>query len=107
MPQDRILLDVHAHLVPIRLDLIAAFDGVVWDQSLRRLTIDGQDLAYPAVYQPSELIAWMDANTIETAWISVPPPVYRAELPEDKTAAWVEYLNDGLLAIAADHPARL
>jgi aminocarboxymuconate-semialdehyde decarboxylase len=107
MSMDAILLDVHAHLIPIDADALAAFDGVQWDAAARRLMVDGHAIGMAALFDPAALITWMDAERIEQAWISVPPPVYRPHLDEATALQWARYLNDGLRAIAEASGNRL
>jgi aminocarboxymuconate-semialdehyde decarboxylase len=48
-----------------------------------RLVVDGSELPKRELYDPSALVAWMDQERVERAWISVPPTLYRAELDSD------------------------
>jgi aminocarboxymuconate-semialdehyde decarboxylase len=99
-----IALDVHAHLVPVLPARLAALPGVAWDGAM---TVDGYRLGLTAVYEPEQLIAWMDRNAVARAWVSAPPPLYRLALEEAAAAAWTDYVNDGLAAIGARHGDRL
>ncbi len=101
---EKIALDIHAHLVPVLEDRIAALPGVAWDGAM---TVDGYRLGLATVYQPEALIAWMDKNQVARAWVSAPPPLYRLDLDEAASAAWCAYVNDGLAAIGAKHADRL
>jgi aminocarboxymuconate-semialdehyde decarboxylase len=49
----------------------------------------------------------MDENRVSEAWISAPPPLYRQQLRGSEAHAWVEYVNQGLDAIAARSDGRL
>ena len=71
------------------------------------MTIDGYTLAAKSVYRPEALIAWMDEQRVERAWISIPPPLYRLGLDAPPMRSWVLYVNDGLDALAAKFPDRL
>lgn len=102
-----IALDVHAHLVPIVKDRLGAIPGLRWNAESGLLEVDGHSVAAPALYKPDALLAWMDHNRVERAWISIPPPMYRQHLDEDAARAWTQYVNDGLALICADHPDRL
>ena len=104
---ETIALDVHAHLAPVLKDRLTGIDGVTWSEEAGALTIDGYALAARSVYQPEALVAWMDEQRIERAWISIPPPLYRLELDAAATRTWVSYVNDGLDAMAAKFPDRL
>ncbi|MBV8394616.1 MAG: amidohydrolase family protein [Alphaproteobacteria bacterium] len=102
-----IALDIHAHLAPVLKERLGAIAGVSWDEAAGAMTIDGYTLAAKSVYRPDALVKWMDEQRVEHAWISIPPPLYRLELDEGATRAWVAYVNDGLDAAAAKFPARL
>jgi aminocarboxymuconate-semialdehyde decarboxylase len=102
-----IALDVHAHLVPVALDALAAIEGVTWDAERALLNVDGHSVGIPALYQPEALLAWMERHRVEKAWVSIPPPLYRQQLDADASRRWVDYLNDGLARLCAEHPQRL
>ena len=104
---ERILIDVHAHLIASDGAMLARFDGVSWDASSRKLDVDGHRIGLANLFNPAALLAWMDENHVERAWISVPPPVYRQHLPAEEAAGWAAALNDELTAIAAAHAPRL
>ena len=103
----KIALDVHAHLVPIVLDRLLAMEGANWKDDRELLEVDGHLVGIPDLYKPHALIAWMDQNDIEKAWISIPPPLYRQQLNAASARKWADYLNDGLVTICTDHPDRL
>ena len=105
--EERIGLDVHAHLAPVLTDRLGAIAGVSWSEAEAAMTIDGYTLAAKSVYRPEALIAWMDEHRVERAWISIPPPLYRLALEADAMRTWVLYVNDGLDALAAKFPERL
>ncbi len=104
---ETIALDVHAHLVPVRHEQLAALEGVTWDPQRRVLGVDGHTVGVPALYDPDALVAWMERHQVENAWISIPPPFYRQHLDAQAARQWVAYLNDGLLEICASRAARL
>ncbi|AZO80596.1 MULTISPECIES: amidohydrolase family protein [unclassified Bosea (in: a-proteobacteria)] len=106
MTAQRIALDVHAHLIPVGAPL-ASVPGVSWDAATEKLVIDGHTIGIKALFHPEALIAWMDEQQVERAWISAPPPTYRPGLDAAEAEAWTQLLNDGLAAIAAAHPDRL
>ncbi|HEV2508410.1 amidohydrolase family protein [Bosea sp. (in: a-proteobacteria)] len=107
MSVQRIALDVHAHLIPIGHEGVAEAAGVSWDPAAEKLVIDGHAIGIKALFHPEALIAWMDQQGVERAWISVPPPTYRPGLDAAQAEAWTRALNDGLVAIAAARPDRL
>ena len=104
---ERIALDVHAHLAPVLPDRLRHIAGVTWNDQAGAMTIDGYTLAAKSVYRPEALIAWMDEHRVERAWISIPPPLYRLGLDAKAMRAWTRYANDGLDALAARFPDRL
>jgi len=101
---DRISLDVHAHLAPIFPDALSKIKGVSWNATDRVLTVDGHEVGMKPLFDPEALAAWMKKNGVETALISIPPPLYRPGLPEEDANDWVFYVNDGLQRIAESHP---
>ena len=104
---ERIALDVHAHLAPVFPDELAAVEGVTWNSDAKALVIDGHEVGMKPLFDPPALVAWMDRNNVERAWISIPPPLYRAHLQGDEARAWVRYANRGLMKIADAHPGKL
>jgi aminocarboxymuconate-semialdehyde decarboxylase len=104
---ERIALDVHAHIAPVLPDRLAGLAGVAWSAEAGAMTIDGYTLAAKSVYRPEALVAWMDEQRVERAWISIPPPLYRLGLGEAAARDWTLYANDGLDAAAARHGDRL
>jgi aminocarboxymuconate-semialdehyde decarboxylase len=105
--EERIALDVHAHLAPVLADRLGAIAGVDWSEDAGALTIDGYTLAAKSVYRPEALLAWMDEHRVDRAWISIPPPLYRLGLDETAMRTWIHYANDGLDMLAAKRPDRL
>ncbi len=104
---ERISLDVHAHLAPIFPDELSAIDGVTWNADAKALVVDGHTVGMKPLFDPPALVAWMDRNNVVSAWISIPPPLYRAHLQGDDARAWASYCNSGLQTIADQYPDRL
>ncbi|MBR0751297.1 amidohydrolase family protein [Bradyrhizobium jicamae] len=100
-------LDIHTHQVPIDVDALAELEGVSWDAAANALLVDGHKIGIRSLFQPDALIAWLDTSGIAKAWISAPPPLYRQQLAEQDAARWVQYVNQGLAAIARRHTGRL
>ena len=100
------VIDVHAHLFPVNETKLKAFPNIecLADGTLK---VDGHAIKLKSLYQPSELISWMDEQEINLALISVPPPFYRQHLNEQQSTAWVSYTNDGLERIAKLYPNRI
>jgi aminocarboxymuconate-semialdehyde decarboxylase len=106
MSVQKIRLDVHAHLIPLRQADVQGLDGIAWSER-ERLVVDGAELGKRELYEPAALIAWMDAQGIASAWVSVPPTLYRADLEAEKAGRWARVLNTGLAAVAGAHADRL
>jgi aminocarboxymuconate-semialdehyde decarboxylase len=104
---DIIALDVHAHLAPVVAAQLAECDGVEWDAAARVMHVDGHAVGMKALFEPAELLAWMDLNRVERAWVSAPPPLYRQQLAGAAARAWADYLNQGLAEIAAGSSGRI
>jgi aminocarboxymuconate-semialdehyde decarboxylase len=102
-----IALDVHAHLAPVYPDDIDSVEGVSWNAGTKTLTVDGHAVGMKPLFDPPALVAWMEQNTIAQAWISIPPPLYRAHLRGDDARHWVRYANRGLQRISDDYPGKL
>ena len=102
-----IVLDVHAHLVPLGVRDLKGLEGVAWDPSRSAIVVDGHVIGFGALYKPEALIGWMDQEAIATAWISAPPPLYRQHLDTAATRVWTDRLNAGLDKIARNSKGRL
>lgn len=100
-----IALDVHAHLIPVVTEKLAAFEGVSWDGEA--MTIDGHKVGMKSIYKPEALTKWMADNGVEHAYVSAPPPLYRQQLRGAEALAWAAYINDGLFDIAAKSEGKL
>ncbi|HVF65419.1 MAG TPA: amidohydrolase family protein [Casimicrobiaceae bacterium] len=104
--RSRIQLDVHAHVIPLREADVPGLSGVGWSER-GRLVVDGAELPKRELYDIDALIAWMDAQRIATAWISVPPTLYRVALDADEANRWTRALNTAIARITAQAPRRL
>lgn len=102
-----IALDVHAHLAPVVEAGLADFAGVEWDREARVLHVDGHAVGMKPLFDAAQLLAWMDRNAVEKAWISAPPPLYRQQLIGVDARAWANAMNDGLAVVAARSEGRL
>ena len=100
-----ITLDPHCHLLPgPALDGVA---GTQWDAAAGRLWVDGHAIGMPALYSPQALIEWLDQQRIDKAWVSAPPPVYRADLDRSTAAIWNDALHGALKDLIAPYSDRL
>lgn len=104
---DTIALDVHAHLIPVVEERLAAIDGVSWNAVEQAMTIDGHKVGIKPIFNPEALIAWMDKTNVEHTFVSAPPPLYRQHLRGVKARGWADYINDGLMEIAAQSRGRM
>ncbi len=102
---ERIALDIHAHLAPVFPEKLRGIAGVEWKPDAKVLVVDGHEVGMKPLFDPPALVAWMDRNSVETAWISIPPPLYRPQLQGDEALAWASYTNEGLQQIAEGLPA--
>lgn len=102
-----IALDVHAHLAPVVVARLAGLAGVEWDASAQVMHVDGHAVTMKKLFDPGALLAWMDSNRVERAWVSVPPPLYRQQLQGAAARAWADYVNLGLQDIAATSSGRI
>jgi aminocarboxymuconate-semialdehyde decarboxylase len=99
-------LDVHAHLVPVNEAATGHIAGVEWLAEKGVLSIDGHTLGMSDLFHPERLLGWMDEHHVARALISVPPPAYRQQLEVGEAQHWAQYLNEGLLTIAARYSDR-
>jgi aminocarboxymuconate-semialdehyde decarboxylase len=95
-------VDFHVHLAPDLDDEQVAALAIARDEE-GRLVLDGHAVGPPDLYAPDRLLAFLDANGLDRAVVSVPPPFFRQDLDAEATAAWVRAINDGLAAVAAAH----
>ncbi|MEO5708101.1 MAG: amidohydrolase family protein [Alteraurantiacibacter sp.] len=107
VPEPSIVLDVHAHLVPVDEAQLAVLDGVEWDDAARIMRVDGHAVGVQSLFDPGALLAWMDANRVQRAWVSAPPPLYRQQLQGRAAHDWADYLNRGLARIAQASDGKL
>lgn len=105
--ESHIVLDVHAHLAPVVEARLAKLDGVEWDAAARVMHVDGHAVTMKKLFEPAELLAWMDRNRVERAWVSAPPPLYRQQLHGVTARVWADYLNQGLAEIAAGSSGKI
>lgn len=98
-------LDTHCHLLPgPALDGVA---GAQLDAATGQLRVDGHAIGMPALYSPQALIGWLDEQRIEKAWVSAPPPAYRADLDRSTAAIWNDALHGALKDMVAPYSGRL
>lgn len=106
-PNEHIVLDVHAHLIPVMSDRLGDFQGVAWNDASRTMHVDGHAIGIKSLFEPEALLQWMAQNQVAQAWISAPPPLYRQQLRGVEARGWADYLNQGLEAIASRSQGRL
>lgn len=107
MMTERIVLDVHAHLVPVDTGELSRLAGVSWDEAKGLMTVDGHVVGLRSIYDPLALRAWMAKHDVHQAFVSVPPPLYRQQLRNEESRSWCDYLNEGLRRICADSEGTL
>lgn len=104
-----IRLDVHAHLIPLRAADVASapdLEGVTWSAN-GHLVVDEAPLTNSQVYDSAALLAWMDSHAVGTAWVSVPPTLYRPQLDASQAERWCRLLNTTMDVCVAPHAPRL
>lgn len=106
-PAEAIELDVHAHLAPVQGDWLAGLQGVRWEPAQELLELDGHRVGVKDLFHPERLIERMDRHGVHRAYVSIPPPLYRQQLPEDEARAWVMGANEALASVARGHAGRL
>ena len=99
-------LDVHAHLVPVNTDRLATLEGVEWRPEDKAMWVDGHRIGIQNLFFPERLQAWMDEHGVARALVSIPPPLYRQDLPAKQALAWARYVNDELLSMASHSGGR-
>ena len=104
---DAIACDVHTHLIPVEEGNLGVEPGIVWNAGASTLVVDGHKVGMADLFDATKLVAWMDANAVAHAFVSVPPPVYREQLGETESRRWADRINAGLKAVAASYPDRL
>lgn len=95
-------VDVHAHLAPV-LDA-AELAGLGLTSEHGRYALDGAPLGPVALYDPNRLGAHLDAQDLDEAFVSAPPPFFRQGLPETEAERWVDAVNEGIVRACADDP---
>ncbi|WP_338310985.1 amidohydrolase family protein [Bradyrhizobium sp. TM239] len=106
-PLEAISLDIHTHLVPVQEPSVLGSDGIAWDAASSTLTIDGHVVGAKGLFSPAALLGWLASNSVEAAYVSVPPPMYRQQLGEDAAAQWISRVNEGLISLTRVSSARL
>ncbi|MFJ8604980.1 amidohydrolase family protein [Streptomyces shenzhenensis] len=97
-------IDLHTHLAPSLTEQVrAGLAGVDTDQD-GKLTVGGRPIGPLALYQPLELVSYLDAAGLDSAVVVVPPPFFRQDNPPGSLNSWVRALNDGLLRAVEGHP---
>jgi aminocarboxymuconate-semialdehyde decarboxylase len=95
-------VDVHTHLIPALDSAQLAIAGMTTAPggAVARGThaIGPKDL-----YRPELLEAWLAEHALESALVSIPPPMYAQGLGPVTTPDWVRSLNRGLHDLTAPH----
>lgn len=102
-----IVLDVHAHLIPVDQAALADMPGVSWNADAGVMTIDGHKVGIKTIYDPAALLQWMDEHQVEHAYVSAPPPTYRQHLSAEDADKWFSYINAGLERICSASNGKL
>lgn len=92
-------VDVHTHLAPALDPQRLADLGVA--EADGQYVLGGRPVGPPGLYQPGRLTGWLEQVGLDRGWVSVPPPFFR-QGQGAATAAWVQAVNDGLVARLGD-----
>lgn len=93
-------IDVHTHLAPV-LDPAAQRENGTPSDAEGRLVLDGRAIGPHALYASARLLQHLDDRELDAAFVSVPPPFFRQHLDAAQKQAWVDAVNEGILAACA------
>jgi aminocarboxymuconate-semialdehyde decarboxylase len=93
-------IDFHAHLAPTAP--VPPVAGVV-EAAKGRLSVDGDVIGLPGLYEPEALLEYMDRRGIDQTVVSPPPPFFRQQLDLEAAEAWVGALNAGFIDRVEPH----
>jgi aminocarboxymuconate-semialdehyde decarboxylase len=107
-------IDLHNHVVPPTIVDAIARDperyGTKFEErgGKRYFSVHGPMAELQAsFYDVDAKLAWMDANRVDIAVISVGPPIYFYNLSHEVGLEAAKLANDGIAQMVAKHPARL
>ena len=96
------VVDVHTHLAPLLERTSLANVGFRASADGRYEFADtGRALGPAPLYDTAALGAYLDAQAIDSAWVSAPPPFFRQQLGEAEAAAWIPILAEGIARACA------
>lgn len=99
--------DVHTHLFPRGLVEAAAAGHFGMSLTDKTVAVPGLHLPRDAMGNPARLLARIDTDDLDGAVVSVPPPLFRADLEFGARKDYCWLINDGLLETVAAAPNRL
>ncbi len=103
----RVGWDVHAHLFAQSLVEAARANRFSLSFENGNVIVPGAHMATKSLTDSDALLARLDANGLAGACISVPPGLFRYDLPPEEAASFCALVNDGLAEIVARAPGRL
>lgn len=89
--------DIHAHLIPPLDAADLAPVGLAAEQG--RVVNGATAIGPPAIYRTADLISWLDDVGLDSALVSVPPPLYRQGRGPQAARDWSRALNDALVSV--------
>ena len=93
-------VDVHTHLAPkFSRDYLPDSGFKVGERG--QAVINGDEVGPSDLYQPEELLKYLDEQNLDQALVSVPPPFFRQGMSSVYQAAWVTAVNEGIFAACA------
>jgi len=99
--------DVHAHIVPPAVIAAAERGTFGMTRAPDTLQICGHGVPIHPISDVDRLVERLEADSLDGAIVSIPPPLFRPDLADADRLAYVRMANDGLLEACRGHPRRL
>lgn len=96
--------DVHTHLLPAAIAEMARAGRYGMALAGNTVQVHGFKLSLDTMGRPEALLARLDADGLEGGVVAIPPPLFRADLPDGAREDYVREANDGLLGTVAGQP---
>lgn len=93
--------DVHTHLLPADIADKAASGAFGMKAGDGFVQVHGFKLQLAAIGNPANLVRRIEKDGLDGAIAAAPPPLFRADLHVSERKAYVEWLNQGILAATA------
>ncbi|WP_029040392.1 amidohydrolase family protein [Cucumibacter marinus] len=99
--------DIHTHLIPPALLKLADKGAFDMRRDPKKLHVCGHGVPIYPISDATRLIERIEADSLEGAVVSAPPPVFRPDLAEGNCLDYARALNDGLREACEGLDARL